>query len=74
MSSSVLRHLSLLIDYMDRTFNPTSQRLETLLKHGEITYDLLWALFKPNTLVFTKCLSRLLRLIGRSADDPYGGV
>ncbi|OBT86393.1 hypothetical protein VE02_05287 [Pseudogymnoascus sp. 03VT05] len=24
-------------------------------KDGHITYDLLWALFKPNTLVYTKC-------------------
>jgi len=54
-ASTATRHLSLLIGYMDNTFKSTSQRMATLLKHREITYDLLWALFKPNTLTFTKC-------------------
>jgi hypothetical protein len=31
------------------------QRLDALLKAKEITYDLLWALFKANTLVYTTC-------------------
>ena len=34
---------------------PTTQRLLPLLEHGEITYDLLPMLFKPNTPVYTTC-------------------
>ncbi len=33
----------------------TSQNLLPLLDHGEITYDLLPLLFKPNTFVYTTC-------------------
>jgi hypothetical protein len=33
----------------------TRARLSPLLKSGEIPYDLLWALFKPNRLVYTTC-------------------
>ena len=40
---------------MEDTFKTTKAHLKTLLEHQEITYELLWALFPPNTLVFTKC-------------------
>lgn len=49
------KHLDLLIDCVKRIYAPTTARLLPLLKHGEITYDLLWALFKPNTPVYTTC-------------------
>jgi hypothetical protein len=48
-------HLDLLIDRMKKTYAPTTERLLPLLQHGEITWDLLWALFKPNTPVYTTC-------------------
>jgi hypothetical protein len=51
-----LQHLSLLVDYTRKTYATTRNRLSELLKKGEIMYDLLWALFKPNTSVFTTCL------------------
>jgi hypothetical protein len=44
-----------LIDYIKTAYGPTRQSLNPLLEDGHITYDLLWALFKPNTLVYTKC-------------------
>ncbi|KAF7133971.1 hypothetical protein CNMCM5793_005497 [Aspergillus hiratsukae] len=34
----------------------TSQRVTSLFRHGQITYDLLWALFKPGYLVYSTCL------------------
>lgn len=49
------KHLSLLIDYVDATFQPIAEQLTTLLAKGEITYDLLWALFEPNAEVYTTC-------------------
>jgi hypothetical protein len=45
----------LLIDHMKKIYAPTAERLRPLLQHGEITWDLLWALFKPNTSVYTTC-------------------
>jgi hypothetical protein len=48
-------HLELLIDYMKTAYEATTQHLESLLQSGQITYDLLWALFKPNSLVYTTC-------------------
>jgi hypothetical protein len=50
-----MKHLDLLIECVKKIYAPTTKRLLPLLKHGEITYDLLWALFKPNTPVFTTC-------------------
>jgi hypothetical protein len=49
------KHLDLLINYVRTTYATTTQRLDCLLPNGEITYDLLWALFKPNSLVYTTC-------------------
>ncbi|KAL5344673.1 hypothetical protein ACLOAV_010365 [Pseudogymnoascus australis] len=48
-------HLESLIDYIKTAYGPTRQSLNPLLEDGHITYDLLWALFKPNTLVYTTC-------------------
>ncbi|KAG4427614.1 hypothetical protein IFR05_016902 [Cadophora sp. M221] len=50
------KHSNLLIDCIKEIYMPTTQRLLPLLKHGEITYDLLPMLFKPNTTVYTTCL------------------
>jgi hypothetical protein len=52
-------YLELLIDYIKTAYVSTTQRLNLILKDGVITYtyNLLWALFKPNTLVYTKCFS-----------------
>jgi hypothetical protein len=50
-----INHLDLLIDCVKSIYKPTSQDLLPLLDHGEITYDLLPLLFKPNTLVYTIC-------------------
>jgi hypothetical protein len=49
------KHLDLLIQYLKATYTNTQTRLLPLLKSGEIPYDLLWALFKPNTFAYTTC-------------------
>ena len=41
---------------MKSKYASTTDPLTPLLESGEITYDLLWALFKPNTIVYTTCL------------------
>jgi hypothetical protein len=50
-----LKHLELLIESVKNHYKSTSERLDALLADEKITYDLLWALFKPNTHVYTTC-------------------
>lgn len=56
----------------------TTTRLQSLLQDGKITYELLWALFKPNTLVLTTCLGsqqvRCLRFQLAYEDKTAQGV
>ncbi|KAJ6001018.1 hypothetical protein N7481_001427 [Penicillium waksmanii] len=49
------QHLCLLINHLKEAYSTISQRLESMLLHNHITYDLLWALFKPGSHVFTRC-------------------
>jgi hypothetical protein len=48
-------HLDLLINYIKKTYSLISPSLSLLVESKEITYDLLWALFKPGALVYTTC-------------------
>jgi hypothetical protein len=43
----------LLLGYVDEDFAATRKALKPLLKAGTITYELTWALFKPNSIVYT---------------------
>ena len=49
------KHLDLLIGFIKTSYKSTAQRFLSLLQNDEITYDLLWALFKPNSVVYTTC-------------------
>ena len=49
------KHLSILLSYIEHAYASTTELLKSLLEGGEITYDLLWALFKPNTEVYATC-------------------
>lgn len=59
LGKSHLEHsdqLGLLVDHISETYTATVQRLEPLLRGGNITYDLLDMLFKPGCYVYTTCL------------------
>ncbi|KAF2028359.1 hypothetical protein EK21DRAFT_69964 [Setomelanomma holmii] len=43
----------LLLKYLDEDYTAIRKALKPMLKAGTITYDLVWALFKPNTIAFT---------------------
>lgn len=47
------------LQYIAQDYATTQANLSSLAEHDEITFDLLWALFPPNTTVYTK--SNLLR-------------
>ncbi|OBT39802.1 hypothetical protein VE00_09661 [Pseudogymnoascus sp. WSF 3629] len=53
--SIIREHIALLIDHINLSYKETKVRLASLLKTGEITYDLLAFLFKPNEFVYTTC-------------------
>lgn len=46
-------HLKILIKYLDMDYAETKKTLYPLLEANTITFDLLWALFKPNTIAYT---------------------
>ncbi|PGH17055.1 hypothetical protein AJ79_01439 [Helicocarpus griseus UAMH5409] len=50
------KHVDLLIKYIKETYASTTQSLLPLLKRGEITYDLLWTIFKPGIFVYSTFL------------------
>ncbi|KAF9767973.1 hypothetical protein IL306_014795 [Fusarium sp. DS 682] len=47
------QHLKILIKYLDHDFESTKESLYPMLKNGLITFELLWALWKPDTLAYT---------------------
>jgi hypothetical protein len=49
----MVTHCKLLVKYIDEDYDETKKTLYPLLEAGNITFDLLWALFKPNTLAYT---------------------
>ncbi|OQE69864.1 hypothetical protein PENNAL_c0126G04017 [Penicillium nalgiovense] len=54
--SAHAEHLLLLIEHLKHAYTSTLQHLESMLRHSHITYDLLWALFKPGCHVYTTCI------------------
>ncbi|KAF2201271.1 P-loop containing nucleoside triphosphate hydrolase protein [Delitschia confertaspora ATCC 74209] len=49
-----IAHCKLLVKYLDQDYAETKKTLYPMLKTGNITFDLLWALFKPNTIAYTQ--------------------
>ncbi|KIL86775.1 hypothetical protein FAVG1_10031 [Fusarium avenaceum] len=47
------KHLKVVIKYLDHDFESIKESLYPMLESGLITFDLLWALWKPNTLAYT---------------------
>lgn len=47
------QHLKVLVKYIDKDYADIKKSLYPMLENGLVTFDLLWALWKPNTLAFT---------------------
>ncbi|KAJ4323113.1 hypothetical protein N0V84_004513 [Fusarium piperis] len=47
------KHLKVMIKYIDKDYETTKESLYPMLESGLITFELLWALWKPNTLAYT---------------------
>jgi hypothetical protein len=50
-----LQHLDLLINHIREDYATITNRLVSLFENDEITYDLLWAIYKPSTVLYTTC-------------------
>lgn len=55
-------HLRVLIKYLDADYADIKKTLYPLLEANTITFDLLWALYKPNTIAYTSTYG--------SSDEP----
>ena len=48
-----IRHLKVLVKFLNEDYEEIKKSLVPLLKSKEITFELLWALFKSNEIVYT---------------------
>lgn len=53
----VLASIQVLIDYLYKDWKRTIATIRNLTSHGEITYELLYSVFVPRTIVITRCPS-----------------
>ena len=53
LAATKAAHLKVLIKYLDTDYAETKKTLYPLLEANMITFELLWALFKPNTIAYT---------------------
>ncbi|KAJ7775948.1 hypothetical protein DFH07DRAFT_911992 [Mycena maculata] len=51
----VLASVNLLLDFLHQDYRTTIGTIERLTSHGEITFDLLYAIYVPRTLVVARC-------------------
>ncbi|KAI0752549.1 P-loop containing nucleoside triphosphate hydrolase protein [Daedaleopsis nitida] len=51
----VLPTLTVLLDYLRKDYRTTLAKIANLTAHGEITYDLLYAILVPRTILLTEC-------------------
>ncbi|KAK4097689.1 cation channel-like protein [Parathielavia hyrcaniae] len=47
------QHLKVLVKYVNKDYADVKNSLYPMLENGLITFDMLWALWKPNTLAYT---------------------
>jgi SpoVK/Ycf46/Vps4 family AAA+-type ATPase len=48
-----VKHLRVMVKYLDKDFGETKKNLYPLLENGMITFDLMWALYKPNSIAYS---------------------
>jgi hypothetical protein len=53
-NKSLINDLNSILEFIREDFGRIMASLDSLSEHDEITFDLLWALFPPNTIVYTK--------------------
>ena len=51
--AQMISQCKVLLQYIDEDYAETKKTLYPMLKAGNITFELMWALFKPNSLAYT---------------------
>ena len=74
---AVLASVGVLLDYMRKNYRQTLARIDSLLSHSEITFDLMYAILIPGTVFVYPCsVTRELRAMrleaGRLGVDQCG--
>lgn len=73
----ILASLRVLLDYMRKNYRQTLARISSLVSHGEITFDLLYAILVPGTIILNRCQitreTRALRLTTASKSITSSG-
>ncbi|KAF8522068.1 P-loop containing nucleoside triphosphate hydrolase protein [Trichophaea hybrida] len=66
------KHLRCLVSWLDVEFRETLRDMQNLLSENLISYQLLWTIFKPGTLVYTTIEGQpqILRLIRANYSKP----
>jgi hypothetical protein len=70
------KHVKLLITYLETEHKKALAAVKNLLSHGEITFEYLWAILIPRTIVFVQCpitkLPRAVRLRVATKEKGFG--
>ena len=76
----LITDLNAALQFIDEEHGGNIVEFQRLISYGEITYDLLWALFAPNTLIYHYhelteqdqiLLARSVEYLKRPDDSPY---
>lgn len=71
-------HLAYFLAFLREEYSSTISELASLLEHGEIKFNLLWAILKPGMILYTKCdltdEPRALRLLDASLVSPQNAT
>ncbi|KAJ6630297.1 hypothetical protein B0H10DRAFT_1983969 [Mycena sp. CBHHK59/15] len=49
------KHLVFFIEFLESEYAATIQKISSLVQHGEIVFDFLWAIFTPGDAIFASC-------------------
>ncbi|KZF18974.1 P-loop containing nucleoside triphosphate hydrolase protein [Xylona heveae TC161] len=71
-NKTLINDINTALTFVQEDFSEQIASLNSLREHGEITFDLLWAIFSPKTLVFTQQNSMLEPQAARFKKGDYG--
>ncbi|KAI0634518.1 P-loop containing nucleoside triphosphate hydrolase protein [Trametes polyzona] len=76
--TNVMKTVDVLLEYLYRDYKGTIAKIANLTAHGEITFDTLFAIFLPRTIVVTECPStgetRAFRIMAAQQSKEIAGA
>jgi len=68
---NTINDINAVSDFLNEHFGDSIGNLKSLSQHGEITYNLVWALFSPNSLVYTQANTLQAQQVFYFRDGKY---